>query len=74
VHRIAGRIVAVADAFDAMTSDRPYRVARSVDQAITTLRLEYDRQFEGRLLDALEMIVRTDADYAVPSSALASVS
>jgi putative two-component system response regulator len=71
---IAGRIVAVADAFDAMTSNRPYRAERSVDEAIALLRQEYDKQFEGRLIDALETIVLTDPAYAVPSNAVASVS
>ncbi len=71
---VAGRIVAVADAFDAITNDRPYRAARSVDEAIAELRLEYDGQFEGRLIDALETIVQTDPAYAEPSSVVASLS
>jgi putative two-component system response regulator len=54
---IAGRIVGVADAFDALTSNRPYRSARPPLEAIALLREEYDRQFEGRLIDALEAIV-----------------
>ncbi|MDO8677647.1 MAG: response regulator [Acidobacteriota bacterium] len=70
----AGRIVAVADAFDAMTSNRPYRAARSVTEAVALLRLEYDQQFEGRLIDALETIVTSDPAYTVASSAAASVS
>jgi putative two-component system response regulator len=69
---IAGRIVAVADAFDAMTSTRPYRAARSVGDALALLRREYDRQFEGRLIDALEAIVLADPAYAEPSSVVAS--
>ena len=71
---IAGRIVAVADAFDAMTSNRPYRAERTVEEAIGMLRNEYDKQFEGRLIDALEAIVLTDPDYARPSNVAASVS
>ena len=71
---IAGRIVAVADAFDAMTSNRPYRIARGVGEALALLRLEYDRQFEGRLLDALATIVRTDPAYAGASNVAASFS
>ena len=71
---IAGRIVAVADAFDAMTNNRPYRAARSVVEAIALLREEYDRQFEGRLIDALDTIVTSDPAYAEASSAAANVS
>ena len=71
---VAGRIVAVADAFDAMTNDRPYRIARSVAEAVALLRLECDVQFEGRLIEALAEIVRTDPAYAAPSSEVASLS
>lgn len=35
---VGARIVAVADAFDAMTSDRPYRNAMSIKEAIDVLR------------------------------------
>ncbi len=69
---VPGRIVSVADAFDAMTNNRPYRAALAVDEAIARLYLEYDRQFEGRLIDALERIVLADTAYAEPSSAVAS--
>jgi putative two-component system response regulator len=71
---VAGRIVAVADAFDAITNDRPYRAARGFDEAIAELRLEYDKQFEGRLIEALEKILQTDPAYADPSSVVASLS
>ena len=60
---VAGRIVAVADAFDAITNSRPYRPARPAAVAIRVLRDEYDRHFEGRLIDALERIVTNDKSY-----------
>jgi putative two-component system response regulator len=71
---IAGRIVAVADAFDAITSDRPYRAARRAGDALAVLRAESDRQFDGRLIDALETILLTDPGYAEASNAVASFS
>jgi len=40
------RIMGVADAFDAMTSDRPYRVARSVEQSLQELIRGRGRQFD----------------------------
>jgi PAS domain S-box-containing protein len=43
---IAGRIVAVVDTFDAMTNDRPYHPARSIDEALA----EIDR-CSGSLFD-----------------------
>jgi HD-GYP domain-containing protein (c-di-GMP phosphodiesterase class II) len=41
-----GRIIAVADAFDAITSERPYRKARSAEQALEELRLFSGEQFD----------------------------
>jgi putative two-component system response regulator len=58
-----GRIVAVADAFDAITNDRPYRPARSVAVAIRALREFAGLHYEGRLVDALEQIVTADGSY-----------
>jgi len=49
---LSGRIVAVADAFDALTTDRTYRVAGSVEEAVSVLRAERNRQFDARVVDA----------------------
>ena len=46
---IAARIVALADAFDAMTSDRPYRKALSRKDALAEIALEAGRQFDPAL-------------------------
>lgn len=43
---LGARIVAVADAFDAMTSDRPYRRARSLDEALSVLQECSGEQFD----------------------------
>lgn len=59
---IAGRIVAVADAFDAITNDRPYRNGRSAKVALEVLRKEVGRHYEERLLDALECSVDAMAE------------
>lgn len=50
---LAARIVSVADSFDAMTSDRPYRNALSFSEAITILQEEKGCQFDPRVVDAL---------------------
>ena len=47
---LAGRIVAIADVFDALTSERPYKHARSVDEARTYLEKEAGTQFDPRLV------------------------
>jgi len=43
---LAARIVHVADAYDAMTSDRPYRRGMSLEQAIRVLRQYAGTQFD----------------------------
>jgi putative two-component system response regulator len=43
---LLARIVALADAYDAMTSHRPYRAAMSYDKAIMEIRNEIGRQFD----------------------------
>jgi putative two-component system response regulator len=48
---IAGRIVAVADVYDALTSDRPYRDALSVDEAVEIMVAERGTHFDADLLD-----------------------
>ena len=45
------RILAIADAFDAMTSDRPYRKAMTVEQAVLELRVNAGKQFDPDLVE-----------------------
>ncbi len=49
---LSGRMTAVADAFDALTTDRVYRAAGSVEAAVETLRAERERHFDPRVVDA----------------------
>jgi len=46
------RVIAVADAFDSMTSTRSYRGARSVEEAVAELRKCSGMQFDPVLVDA----------------------
>jgi putative nucleotidyltransferase with HDIG domain len=46
------RVIAVADAFDSMTSTRSYRGARKIDEAIAELRKWSGSQFDPVLVDA----------------------
>lgn len=48
---IAGRIVAVVDAFDAMTSDRPYRSALSIETVRAVLLAGRGTQFDPTVVD-----------------------
>jgi putative nucleotidyltransferase with HDIG domain len=47
------RVLAVADAFDAMTSDRPYRPALSAERAVAELRRCAGAQFDPQVVAAL---------------------
>jgi polar amino acid transport system substrate-binding protein len=55
---IESRIILVVDAFDAMTTDRPYRVRLPVEEAARRLRENKGTQFDPRIVEAfLETVV-----------------
>ena len=54
---LAGRIVSVCDAFDAMTSQRPYRGAMSPRGALEELRACAGTQFDPVVVDAFERVL-----------------
>jgi HD-GYP domain-containing protein (c-di-GMP phosphodiesterase class II) len=49
---LPGRIISVADAFDAMTTDRPYRKAMPFPRALAELRKEAGKQFDPKVVRA----------------------
>ena len=46
-----GQVAAVADVFDALTSDRPYRKAFTLENTIQIMREERGKHFDPRLVD-----------------------
>lgn len=57
---IEARILAIADAFDAMTTCRPYREKRAVKHALDELLREQGRQFDSELVEVfIRKIIRT---------------
>ena len=48
---LMSRIISIADAFDAMTSERPYRLPLSIKAALLELRKEAGRQFDPDLVE-----------------------
>jgi putative nucleotidyltransferase with HDIG domain len=56
------RIFAVADAFDAITSDRVYRAGRSYDEALAELDAFAGRQFDPRIVEAFRRVPREEWD------------
>jgi putative two-component system response regulator len=65
---LEGRIAAIADVFDALTSDRVYRSALPVKSALAMMREERGKHFDPELLDAflegLEQIEAVRRAYA----------
>ncbi len=49
---LVGRIVTVADVFDALTHDRPYKSAWPVDQAMALIRSTAGSQFDPKVVEA----------------------
>lgn len=47
---LAGRIVAIADVFDALTSDRPYKKAWSISEALAVLDKDAGTHFDPKLV------------------------
>ncbi len=68
---IGARIFSVADAFDAITSDRPYRKANTIEAAVAEIVRWSGRQFDPKVVDALERIglKRLTEIYAHPQRA-----
>jgi diguanylate cyclase (GGDEF)-like protein len=58
---VESRIIAVADAFEAMTGTRPYREAVTVEEAIVELQANSGTQFDARCVDALVEVVNEAA-------------
>ncbi|WP_426360256.1 response regulator [Pseudocolwellia sp. HL-MZ19] len=51
---ISGRIIALADVFDALTSKRPYKEAWSVEKTMEHIRSQKGKHFDPDLVDVLE--------------------
>ncbi len=64
------RVLAVADAFDAMTSTRSYRGARSVLEGVAELRKWAGTQFDPAFVDAFVTAIERDG-WKAPEDALA---
>jgi putative nucleotidyltransferase with HDIG domain len=54
---LGSRIILVADAFDALTTDRPYREGAPFDKAIAVIRQNAGTQFDPAVVAALERVV-----------------
>jgi putative two-component system response regulator len=65
---LVGRVVAVADVFDALTHDRPYKPAWPVEQAVALIRSSAGSQFDPRVVEAFMSLVGRDGAQSEPPS------
>jgi len=61
---LGARILAVADSYDAMVSDRPYRSGRTPKQAIAELEACRGKQFDPAVVDAFKTVMFAQIEYA----------
>lgn len=76
---IGARVVAVADVFEALTADRPYRAAMSSEQALGIMRVEAGQHLSGDVIEALEatlsdqLFEKLTRNSSVPVSAIETI-
>jgi putative two-component system response regulator len=54
---LSGRIVAIADVFDALTSERPYKNAWSTEEALALIQREKGQHFDPQLVDVFTAVL-----------------
>lgn len=59
---LGARIMAVADSYDAMTSDRPYRKAMSAGDALEELIKNSGTQFDPEIVEVFVQIIRSEME------------
>lgn len=64
---LLSRIIAVVDAYDAMTADRPYRKAMTKEAAVNEIRNNAGTQFDPEIADIFIDIIST-ADFCESST------
>ncbi|MEW9121238.1 MAG: HD domain-containing phosphohydrolase [Thermotaleaceae bacterium] len=56
---LGARIISVADAFDAMTSNRPYKTSHSTEEAMIEIHRMSGIQFDPLVVDAFDHVINT---------------
>jgi len=59
---LEARMVAIADTFDALTSERPYRAARPAEDALAVIHASAGELFDAELVDAFTTVVAGGSD------------
>ena len=63
---MGARIIAVADSYDALVTDRPYRAAVTPWQAIAEINKESGKKFDPQVVDALKNVLTETSENTVP--------
>jgi HD-GYP domain-containing protein (c-di-GMP phosphodiesterase class II) len=61
------RVLAVADVYEAVTSERPYRPARSSDEALAIVRAQVPHKLDAEAFSALESLLKAMASEPPPA-------
>jgi putative two-component system response regulator len=69
---LASRIVSVADTFDAITQDRPYRAGTTIRKAVEELRRQAGSQFDPVVVDAIARVLESEMGFDEKCKELAS--
>jgi len=69
---LVGRITTVADVFDALTHDRPYKTAWPVEEAIAEISEQSGRQFDPQVVEAFLLVQEREVNLSVGGNATAS--
>jgi putative nucleotidyltransferase with HDIG domain len=65
------RMLAIADVYEALTSDRPYRPAMTSREALAVMRVDVPRRLDGEVFSALERVLADrDGDRLVRTGAV----
>lgn len=71
---LLARILTVADSFEAMTADRPYREGRSIEEAVEELQRCAGTHFDPRIVEIFsEIMLSTDGEIEVSEDPLADL-
>ena len=60
---MCARIIAVADTFDALTSNRAYRSGRHPDKALSIMKNAAGSQFDAELFEIFQGIYNDDSSF-----------
>jgi putative nucleotidyltransferase with HDIG domain len=63
---LSARIVCIADVFDALTTDRPYRRAFTIDEALTMMTKDIGTMFDPQLFPRFVRVIRAMKGYQYP--------